>query len=173
MQGKYPELKLPDEPINELIQIAHTDTENAFRKGDLCIMMIDGLKNIFPKHFIRSKISVETGIATETLRSREWVSRSIPPTRRIYELSFHQYRACLAAGDKWEIYAKRAIDEMDNYNGRIAPVAVIRAWISGTKDEVPSWKKKWEALTEKAESLINDPELPAKNKYVLGLLLDC
>lgn len=172
LSGKYPELKLPEEIIDELIQLAHTGTENDLRLGDVCVMLIDGLSTVYPKHFIRSRIATESGLATETLRSREWVSRNIPVEKRIYPFTFHQYRACLAAGEQWEKYAQKAIEEMENYNGRIAPVAVIRSWITKSPDEIPPWRRKIDRIKEIAESVLDDTELPAKIKYILGMLLD-
>jgi hypothetical protein len=149
--------KLPDDTANQIIQRTGDIDDNYWWLGDLTADLIDELKGLAKKSEIRREIAVYARISPETLRDQERMSRKIPPDKRIYELSRHQYRACLGSGD-WEAIAIRAVESADEYNGHPAPVAVIRGWISGKP--APTWESKWERLVRLAEVLSEMPDIP-------------
>jgi len=165
-------VKLPDEVIDKLIQLASDLDNNCWELGDICLALVDELSTIYPKHEIRSAIANESGLAIDTLRDRERVSRRITNGDRKYPFTYHQYRACLAAGNRWQEYAEWCLDSMEEYGGRIPPVAVIRMKIKGENAEEQRWVKLWEKIQEIAERLLTDEQTPEVVRSVVRLVAD-
>lgn len=107
----------------------------------------------YTKHDIRAAIGNSIGWDQDTLRDQQRMCEKIPAQKRRYQLSRHQYRACLSAGEDWELYADKAIEYGDEHGGKSAPVNVIRKWIKGDDNEEPKWPHWLEKLIDIAEKI--------------------
>jgi hypothetical protein len=166
-------INFSDGLIDELAQYNDELTANAWRIGDLLVMAVDEYKHLtkYAAPILR-ELASQTGGSAETYRDRERVCRKIPPKARAkYPLSFHQFRACLAAGDNWQFYAEWAMEYADDHNGRPASVDAIRAQVSGNDDEDPTWMKQFMKIQEKAEVVLCNPETPAHVRDALDKLI--
>ncbi len=142
-----PPLELPDDVQVILIQKADEIDRNYWDIGDICVTLEDELGAYYELCQIRAVVSDCTRWKPETLRDIIWMCRRIPPSKRIYELSRHQYRACLAAGDLWENYAQRAQIKL---NGKPTPVSVIRQWVTDGDDNIDDWERWWNRMYKNA-----------------------
>jgi hypothetical protein len=142
-----PPFELPDDVQVILIQKADEIDKNYWDIGDICVHLEDELGDYYKASDIRREVSDCTRWRPETLRDIIWMCRRIPPPKRVYELSRHQYRACLAAGDLWEKYAEQA---QIKRNGKPIPVSVIRQWIKDGDDELDDWERWWNRIYKAA-----------------------
>lgn len=160
MSEQSPYIKLPDEIQNILIQAAQTADASYWIIGDVSNDLCDAYQIAFSKLEVRSVVANLIGWNTDTIRDQQRMSKLIPPNKRTYNLSRHQYRACLNAGDEWEDYAERAVEYAHDHGGKTAPVVTISNWVKGEEREVPKWKLRLERLVELAESIFADPDTP-------------
>ncbi len=154
----------PEDVINELIQLSVDHSQNAWRLGDfIIIQMANALSLGYDKREVRATIAEISKLDMNTVRDRERISRKIPPCDREYEpLLYSQYRACMAAGDKWKDYAEWAVSSMADYGGNPPSVAVIRAKIKSDNNSAPEWPRKVERMITLCDSIINDKKTPER-----------
>lgn len=165
-------INLPQAIKDYAIQLATDHSQNSWDIGDFCIDVIDEFSTVYSKGAIRSSLAEVSKLNTETLRDRERISRKIPESKRTYyPLLYSQYRACLSAGDRWEEYARWAVESMDEYGGNPPSVVVIRAHIKGAGDEAPYWPKRIEKMMTLCEDMINDEKAPDLVKSEAGKIM--
>jgi len=171
-------IQLPDDAVETLRQLTGDSDRVQWAIGDVSLALVDELGGMYGKAPVRMRIAAETGLAPETVRDREGMARFYPEhVRQTYQvLGYHQMRACKAAGNEWEKYAEWAVQSGDEYGGRPAPVAAIRAKIKGEGDDIPAWVKRWDRLVELAETIANDEtagsEYREVSKWILTIIKD-
>ena len=144
--------------MNEIIQYSQVIDENYWRLGDIGNEIYFILKNTYSKSDCASLVAFYAKWKPSTVQDQMWMCEQIPRAKREYELSRHQYRACLAAGARWEVYAKKAEEYADENGGHTASCALIRRWIDGHDDAPPVWEKRWKKLIELADAIANDEQ---------------
>jgi hypothetical protein len=164
-------MQFPDSLENLLIQAAQTADTSYWTIGDLTndackVLVKSGYKESEVRAYVSNLISWEP----DTIRDQQRMSEKIPATKRTYNLSRHQYRACLNSPD-WEKYARLAVEYGDDHNGRSAPVNVIREWIKGNKDQTPKWKQWLQQLIDLAEKITRDESTPDNIRTILKSVL--
>jgi len=160
LSEQSPYIKLPDEIENILIQAAQSADNSYWKIGDVANELCDVFEISYSKIEVRASVANLIGWDTETIRDQQRMSKLIPEQKRIYNLSRHQYRACLNAGGDWEEYAERAVEYAHEHGGKTAPVNTIRMWVKGENRETPKWRSRLDRLIELAESIYSDPETP-------------
>lgn len=165
-------ITLPDEVVSLAIQLANEYSNHSWAIGDFCVDVIDEFSTVYSKGAIRASLAEVSKLNSETLRDRERISRKIPKSKRTYyPLLYSQYRACLSAGDRWEEYARWAVESMDEYSGNPPSVAVIRAKIKDNNDETPYWPRRIEQMVKLCEDTINDKMTPDRVKSEVKSIL--
>ncbi len=168
------DLSLPDAAIEECRQLISAADNMQFGIGDWLVILVDevapqwkaaGVR--FPRAEIIRQLSGSTGADASTLRDRESMARFFPvPVRSGYDmLTYHQLRACKAAGEKWREYAEWARGNLP------APVAVIRAKVAGNGHLPPAWESRWERVTVLCDLLARDEGAPATVRLACAALL--
>lgn len=170
-QNSNSPLILPDELQTILIDCAQKADTMYWKIGDITTETISLLYPIYTKLVIRNTIANLIGWQTETVRDQQRMSEKIPQSKRTYNLSRHQYRACLAAGDDWELYAEQAVEYSYDHGGKTAPVNVIREWIKGDGNEEPLWKQWIQKLFDIAERIYDSPDVPEDVKEFVEPIL--
>lgn len=163
-------IKLPDELENRFIQLSEEIDKNTWIIGDLTNELVLAYNTTVDEKEVREEIANLIGRAPETIRDYMWMSRVIPAQERVYNLSRHQYRACLGAGDLWKVYAEQAAIYPDSHGGKRAPVLLIRSWVEAAKEE-PDWKALWDKIV-KAAYKINTNDLPEKVDEIIQNILE-
>lgn len=151
-------IQLPEDIVNEILQYSQVIDTNYWHLGDIGNKIYFILKNTYSKSDCASLVAYYAKWKQSTVQDQMWMCEQIPRAKREYELSRHQYRACLAAGEKWEEYAKKAEEYADQNGGHTATCALIRKWIDGYKDAPPVWEKRWNKLLELAEAIAKDDQ---------------
>lgn len=165
---------LPEELVEEVRQLYNATEGHQWVFGDLLVGIVDELGEKFANmierdtpeiayrharaHIIRT-IANKIGCDGSTLRDRESMSRFYPyEVRERYNmLTYHQLRACKAAGERWEEFAEYASANLP------APVSLIRAMIRGSSMPVPAWVKRWGHIYDTANQiLLYDYDAPKK-----------
>jgi hypothetical protein len=162
MSGLHNTLKLPDE-LEQIISQLSVDIDAKYWKlADLVRDLVDELYPAYSKGEIRRGVALAARQASDTVRDLERMSRRVPEgKRRQYEaLSRHQLRACLSAGDAWEVYAQWALESADDFGGRPAPVVAIRARVKGSGQELSLWLKRWGRIVELAGDILDERDAP-------------
>lgn len=164
------EIKLPDTIIETARQLYGESVSHQWLIGDFLVEVIDEISPVYKRlrdgdnvmRRIRAGIlrQVATGIGCDvtTLRDRESMARFFPvEVREEYSaLTYHQLRACKAAGDSWKDHADWALENLP------APVALIRRRIKANGNDVPAWVSRWERIIVIAEQIKDDPRAPDK-----------
>lgn len=154
-------IKLPDELEAILLQASVQVDMGYWTIGDITADLVDELvPGSATKAEVRGYVANRARLATETVRDLERMSRKIPAEKRTYNLSRHQYRACLNAGDKWEEYAQRAEESSADYGGAPTPVSVIWEWVRQNKDEEPTWTRTLAKIVRLARTLVDNKDTP-------------
>jgi hypothetical protein len=156
-------LSLPDEIIEQARQLQNDADRRQWPVGDFLVSVIDELGDEFgllgiqhPRAWIIKTIANRIGADTSTLRDREVMARFFPRSvRERYDmLTYHQLRACKAAGDRWQDFAEWAATNLP------APVAVIRAKIKNGGELPEQWIARWDRMKELTGELVGDPATP-------------
>jgi hypothetical protein len=168
------ELKLPEEIIETVRQLADTQEQTQWALGDYLAEQLEntrveyeyyGIKN-YRAWFIR-QLANHTGLDAGTLRDRQVMAEFFPlTTRAVYcpPLTYHQLRACKAAGDQWRQYANWAAADL-------VPAAVIRQRIRNNGHDTPAWIGRWERMRTIAEALLAG-DTPEVVKTIARMVLD-
>jgi hypothetical protein len=154
---------LPDDLIESLRQVINDADRHQWATGDFLVGIVDELEDNYTRLGVRharawliQHMANRVGCDASTLRDREAMARFYPgPVRARYDaLSYHQLRACKAAGNQWQEYADWALDNLP------APVATIRAKIKHNGDLPPAWVSRWERVQVLCEALKDDAQAP-------------
>jgi hypothetical protein len=176
---------LPDQIIEGLRQLAGDMDRYQWRVGDYLCSIWDELNKPYTNYlgserkahaWLISHLATRTGLAKSTLRDREGMARFFPPhVREEYEpLTYHQFRACKAAGDKWRKYADMALESMDKYGGNPAPVEVIRHWVRDNGDEtLPMWRRRLQTIEKALRKIAEDERAPENVQSFCVMVLEC
>jgi len=139
-------IKLPDDILNTFVNLVSKEETSKWSIGDFINDVYAEYKKYLgkiPMRIIIEELSRASGYNPSTLRDRARMSAIITlDKRKEYEpLSYHQFRACLFAGEKWEEYARYACDNFpvsveairrkikdDNNGGSIGDIIIARIY---------------------------------------------
>lgn len=146
---------LPDKIIEEFRQLLDDGESYQWLHGRYIQQVIEHYPEI-PRHKVIEELANRTSRDKSTLRDRHIMAEFYSPdvVEEFYMLTYHQLRACKAAGEKWREYAEWAANNLP------APVAVIRARIRNEGHDQPGWVNRWKTLQQVAYNLANDGEAP-------------
>ena len=158
-------VQLPDALIETLRQLLDDGDKYQFAIGDFISEVLVEFDQIKRSDLIK-QMADRTGADRSTLRDRHNVAKFYPQDVRVsYDmLSYSQLRACKAAGDEWERYAKWAQKHLP------APVAMIRQRIKHNGDDAPYWISRWARMQNISRLIVSDPDAPEKVKKVCRLV---
>lgn len=169
--------RLPDEIVEATRQIYLQGEGHQWILADHLVNVVDELCDHYARimdtgdarrasrkarAWIIKSLAVGIGVDDSTLRDREVMGRWFPPAiRNPYTdtLTYHQLRACKAAGDGWQDYADWAMENLP------APVALIRARIKGNgHDDPPLWQVRIDKIVHLLDVLVDAEDTPDQVK---------
>ena len=159
---------LPDEIVDQLIQIGSDQDKTQWEMGDFLVAVTDEILPFYSAYlgsdrkahaWLVRHLAERTGLAVATLRDRESVARFFPDREQIEILTFHQARALKSGGDDWLQYLEWIYSQMDAHGGRVPSVEAIRDRIKGDQS-VPKWVRRYDRIIQSLEVMSGDGEAP-------------
>ena len=125
---------LPDEAIEVGRSLLENESRVTFRIGDFINDLAVELRASATE--VSRVLAYELGSSEHTLRDYAYVASKVCEEHRDkYQLSRHQWKACLGAGDGYLAVAEWAIGYADTNGGRPASVRAIWAHVMGMSEE--------------------------------------